>query len=136
MWYNFWFWNISNTVGISIISNTRRENKLTILSIKYMQYLYNSYWYGGQYQDIQISQGSWSGQWKWYCSSRRSIPWPKSSLSILILPSMCLYQHPSLYHEIVKVTWRVFKQWNVCFLFWYAIFMFIWRARIWTGCSI
>ena len=32
-----------------------------------------------------------------------------------------LYQHPSLYREIVKVTWRVFNQLNVFFLFWYAI---------------
>ena len=24
-------------------------------------YLYNSYWYGGQYQDIQTAQGSWYG---------------------------------------------------------------------------
>ena len=26
------------------------------------------------------------------------------SLSILIFPYMCLYQHPSLYHEMVMVT--------------------------------
>ena len=32
-----------------------------------------------------------------------------------------LYQHPSLYRGIVKVTWRVFNQLNVWFLFWYAI---------------
>ena len=28
-----------------------------------------------------------------------------------------LYQHPSLYRGIVKVTWRVFNQLNVCFIF-------------------
>jgi hypothetical protein len=36
-----------------------------------------------------------------------------------------LYQHSSKYHRIVKVTWRVFSQLNVWFLFWYAINMFI-----------
>jgi hypothetical protein len=32
-----------------------------------------------------------------------------------------LYQHPSLYHGIVKITWRVFNQLNACFLFWFSI---------------
>ena len=36
--------------------------------------------------------------------------WPKGSLSILTFPYMCLYQHPSLHHEMVMVTWRVFNQ--------------------------
>jgi hypothetical protein len=106
-------------------------------------------------------------------SVSRSVPWPKGSLSILILPSISVtivfialktriwhtqynaqkffkesrnrnligtailyhdidqhqsthgfwtgqYLHPN-HHVIVKVTWRVFNQLNVCFLFWYAI---------------
>ena len=38
------------------------------------KYSHNSYWYGGQYQDIQTAH--WS------------VPWPKDSLSILILHSI------------------------------------------------
>jgi len=41
-----------------------------------------------------------------------------------------LNQHPSLYHGIVKVIWRVFNQLNVCFLFWYAISIYILNNRL------
>jgi hypothetical protein len=71
------------------------------------------------HQDIQTSQGSWSDQWKWYCSSRRSVPLPKGSLSILILLYMCLYQHPSLYHEMVMVT---------CFMGWSILVFTSWKV--------
>ena len=55
-WYQAWqvlrWWLMGSTVMFS-------------LPVSFL-YLYNSNWYGGQYQNIQTAQGSWY-QWKWYC---------------------------------------------------------------------
>jgi hypothetical protein len=54
---------------------------------------HNSYWYRGQYQDIQTAPGSWYRPWNRYFPCLRlgqynfhwSVPWPLRSLYILIL---------------------------------------------------
>ena len=68
-----------------------------IVTGEHIWYLYNSYWCGGQYQDIQTAQVSWS------------VSWPKGSLSIPILPSISvtiifIVLKPRIWHTHYKFT--------------------------------
>ena len=74
----------TNTIlfQFSSFQNFNRSSFKTVKQHSFKIMLYNSNWYGGQYQDIQTALGSWYGPVEMF------VPRLKGSLSILMLHSI------------------------------------------------
>jgi hypothetical protein len=61
-------------------------------------YLYNSYWYGGQYQD-RLPKGCGTDQWKWYCNIISTGLYHSHSISVTIV---FIVLKSSIWHILVQ----------------------------------